>query len=233
MIGCSQTNISRDKLTGNIENDLKILLPNGEVSADIMDGVFQAPRQMELIRKFQSSIKKNHEWFVDYMKTMPEGQQMPYHVNLGLTKEEYDELQGFMDNIEAVSTGVENISIKLTDDIIHFKSQNKLSVLDSLTIDLKRNIVSLGQFKMPFADTINVTSEKNGLKSKWTGYSWVMEEPKNFDFNQLKDLSSLKMKQYKLTIGRLAKNGKTYMSLKGREIEGGAKIVDFELPVQF
>lgn len=233
MIACSQTNISGDKLTGNIENDLKILLPNGKVPADIMDGIFQPPRQLELAKKLQSSIKKNHEWFIDYMKTIPKGNQMPYHVNLGLTKEEYHELEGFIENIETVSTGVEDISIQLTDDIIHFKSQNKLSALNALTIDIKRNIVSFGQFKMPFTDTINVTTEKNGLKSKWTGYRWTLEEPKNLDFSQVKDVSSLKIKQYKLTIGRLAKTGKTYMSLKGREIEGGAKTVDFELPVRF
>lgn len=233
MIGCSQTNISSSKLTGNIENDLRILLPTGKVHADIMDGVSQTPRQLELTKKFQTSIKQNYEWFVDYMKSIPKGQQMPYHVNLGLTKREYDELQVLMDNIEVVSTGVEDISIQIKNDIVHFKSQHKLSALDSLTIDLKRNIVSFGQLKMLIADTLNVTSEKNGLKSKWTGYSWAFEEPQNLDVNQLKDVSSLKIKQYKLTIGRLAKNGKTYMSLKGREIDGGAKIVDFELPILF
>jgi hypothetical protein len=41
------------------------------------------------------------------------------------------------------------------------------------------------------------------------------------------------MKQYKLTIGKLDKNGKTYLSLKGREIENGARTVNFEIPVQF
>ena len=41
------------------------------------------------------------------------------------------------------------------------------------------------------------------------------------------------MKQYNFTLGRLEKNGKIYMSLKGREIEDGAKTVEFELPVVF
>jgi len=39
------------------------------------------------------------------------------------------------------------------------------------------------------------------------------------------------MKQYKLILGKLEKTGKTYMSLKGREIENGARTVDFEIPV--
>ena len=74
---------------------------------------------------------------------------------------------------------------------------------------------------------------KNGLKSKWKGYSWRFEEPGDFNPDNLRDLSNLKMKLYKFTIGRLEKNGKTYMSLKGREVEDGAKTVDFEFPVIF
>ncbi len=229
----AQTTISDQKLTGDIKNDLISLLPSGTVKADIIDGVRQNPRQMELAKKLQSSIAQNYEWFVDYMKAVPQGEKMPYHVKLGLTKEEYMELMGFMDNIEMVSTGTENISIQIKNDVIYFKSQNKLSKLDSLTIDLKNNMVSFGQIKIPFADKLNITTDKNALKSKWTGYSWILEEPKDLDANALKDLNRLKMRQYKFTIGKLEKSGKTYMSLKGREIENGAKTIDFELPIQF
>jgi hypothetical protein len=231
--GNSQTTNSQKKMTGNIQSDLKVLLPNRIVKADIMDGVFQNPRQVELTKKFKSAIKENYDWFLDYMKTVPEGQSMPYNTKLGLTKEEYAELMGYIDNVEVVSTGKENITIEIIGDYIHFKSHNKLADLDSLKIDLKSNIVTYGQYKMTFADTLNITTDKNGLKSKWTGYSWKYEDPKNLDLSALKDLSSLKMKQYKFTIGRLEKNGKTYMSLKGTEVEDGAKTVEFELPVQF
>jgi hypothetical protein len=233
--GCmqAQTSISDQKLTGDIKKDLIRLLPIGTVKADIIDGIQQNPRQMELAKKLQSSIAQNYEWFVDYMKALPQGEKIPYHVKLGLTKEEYMELMGFMDNIEMVSTGTENISIQIKNDVIYFKSQDKLSKLDSLTIDLKSNMVSFGKIKIPFADKLNITSDKNALKSKWMGYSWVLEEPKDIDANAMKDLNNLKMRQYKFTIGKLEKSGKTYMSLKGREIENGAKITDFELPIQF
>ncbi|MBE9597880.1 hypothetical protein [Pedobacter sp. MC2016-24] len=231
--GHTQTNTSHEKLTGNIKNDLKLLLPTGTINADVMDGVLQEPRQIELSKKLQSAVKQNYAWFVDYMKTVPQGQPMPYHINLGVTKEEYAELMGFMDNIEVISTGTQQISIQNKDDIIHFKSDNKLSLLDSLKIDLKNNVVLFGHLKLPFGDTLNIISNKNALKSKWTGYSWILEQPKDLNPEELKDLNNLKMKQYKLTIGKLEKNGKTYMSLKGREIENGVRTVDFEIPVQF
>ncbi len=231
--GSFQPANSQNKLTGNIQSDLRTLLPNSKVSADIMDGVLQNPRQVELTKKFQYAIKENYDWFLEYMKTVTEGEPIPYNAKLGLTKDEYKELMDFMNNIEVVSTGKEDIVIEIKDDFIRFKSHNKLADFDSLIIDLKSNTVSFGQYKMTFADTLNITTDKNGLKSKWTGYSWKFEDPKNLDIEDLKDLNSLKMIQYKFTIGRLEKNGKTYMSLKGREIEDGAKTVDFELPVQF
>ena len=68
---------------------------------------------------------------------------------------------------------------------------------------MKHNIVLFGRLKLSFSDTLNITSEKNALKSSWTGYSWVLEEPKDFDPDKLKGLNALKMKQYKLNIGKL------------------------------
>jgi hypothetical protein len=231
--GHSQTNTLHKKLTGNIKNDLRMLLPTGTINADVMDGILQEPRQIELSNKLQSAVKQNYAWFVDYLKSVPQGQPMSYHVKLGVTKEEYAEFMDLIDNIEIISTGTQQITIWTKDDIIQFKSGNKLSLLDSLRIDLKNNIVLFGHLKLPFGDTLNITSNKNALKSKWTGYSWILEEPKVYSPDELKDLNNLKMKQYKLTIGQLDKNGKTYMSLKGREIENGVRTVYFEIPVQF
>lgn len=53
--GNSQTKNSQENLTGNIQSDLKALLPNKKVQADIMDNVLQNPRQVELTKKFQSA----------------------------------------------------------------------------------------------------------------------------------------------------------------------------------
>ncbi|MBO9595473.1 MAG: hypothetical protein J7599_21400 [Niabella sp.] len=196
------------KLTGNIPSDLKALLPNRTVKADIMDGVVQSSRQVALAKKLQSAIKANYDWFLEYMKSVPEGAPMPYDQKLGLTKEEYEELIGFMDNMEVVSTGKEDMAIVVKNDSIRFQSHNKLAGLDSLIIDLKNNMVTFGKYKLAFSDTLNITTDKNALKSKWKGYSWVFEDPKEPDVNAFKDLDNLKMKQYKFTIGRLEKMAK-------------------------
>ncbi len=229
----SQTNKNFTQVTGDIKTDIKSLISDGNHQADIMDGVSQNSRQAALTKKFQNGIRNNYDWFVEYMKTVPQGEQMPYNSKLGLTKEEYTELTSYLNNVELVSSGKENITAELKNDTVHFKSEGKLSDYDSLKIDLKYNTVIFRQYILPFSDTTNVTTDKNGLRSKWKGYSWRYEEPKNLDLDDIKDISKVKMKQYKFTIGRLEKNGKTYMSLKGREVEDGAKTVDFELPVVF
>ena len=228
-----QTNKSVSILTGDIRADLKNLIPEGKHMADIMDGVRQSPRQATLTKKFQDGIKDNYEWFVEYIKSVPEGQPMPYNEKLNMTKEEYDELMGYLNSSEIVSTGKENIEVEIKKETIYFKAKGKLAGYDSLMIDLKSNTALYGQYKMLFSDTSNITSDKNGLRSKWKGYTWSFEEPKGLNADDLKDPGNLKMKQYKLTVGQLEKSGKTYLSLKGREIQDGAKTVDFELPIVF
>ena len=63
--GNSQTTNSQIPLTGIMKNDLKTLLPIGKVNADIMDGVKQNPRQMELARRLQTAVKQNYNWFLE------------------------------------------------------------------------------------------------------------------------------------------------------------------------
>jgi hypothetical protein len=138
-----------------------------------------------------------------------------------------------LDNIEIVSTSKEDITVELRNDTVHFKSKGKLSDYDSLKIDLKNNTVIFGRHKMSFSDTVNVTEDKNGLRSKWKGYIWKFEEPTALELDDLKDLNHLTMKQYEFTVGRLEKNAKTYMSLKSREVEDGVKTVELEVPVIF
>src|SRR6476646_1910045 len=93
LISCrnSTPNNKPASLTGDIKTDLEILLPKGNHIVDIMDGVKQTPRQTALMKKFQDAIAKNYDWFTDYVKDIPAGELLPYHENLGMTKEEYKE----------------------------------------------------------------------------------------------------------------------------------------------
>lgn len=230
----SQAQQRQQAITGDIKNDLNNLLPNSSITIDVMDGVEQNKRQEELTKKLQEGIQNNYEWFLDFVKTVPNGQPMPYNAKLGLTEDEYKELQGYMNNIELVSSGKYAVIIKNKNNIIEFEANDeKLKLLEYVKIDLIKNVVTIGEYELVFSDTVNVTNDKNGLNSKWKGYTWKLKEPKDLDLNALKDLQTLKVKEYKFTIGQLEKNGKRFMLIKGQEIINGERQVDFELPLIF
>lgn len=227
---CScQTN----KIADSMQKDINRLLPTGEVMVDIMDSINQNLRQQELMQKFQTAVQQNYDWFVDYMKTVPAGQPMPYHKNLGLTESEYDEMQSHLNDIELSSSGKEKIIIQKDNNVIEFKANGKLQLLNYLKIDLNKNIVIFLNNQLPFTDTANITTETNALKSKWKGYNWRMEEPTDLDFENIKNLQTVDIKQYKFTLGQLEKNNKTWLYLKGREFNNGEYQVNFEISVVF
>ena len=230
----SQTeNEVRPEITGEIITDINNLMPAGKITVDNMDGIKENPRQTELTLKFQEGIKENYDWFVDYMKTVPNGEPMPYHKNLGLSKKEYKELQELMNDIELISTGKDVITIIKQGSVITFEAKDKLEILEVVNIDLDSNIVTVGEYTLMFSDTPNITDDKNGLRSKWKGYTWRYEFPSEVDFDALKDIENIRLKQYVLTIGRLDKNGKTFFKLKAREVKDGVKEVDLSLSLIF
>lgn len=216
-----------------MQKDINRLLPAGEVMVDVMDSINQNQRQQELMQKFQTAVQQNYDWFVDYMKTVPTGQPMPYHKNLGLTESEYAEMQSSFNDVELFSSGKEKVTIQKENNIIQFKASGKLELLNYLKIDLNNNIVTFLNYQLSFSNTANITTETNALKSKWKGYNWKMEEPKDIDWESIKDLQTINIKQYKFTLGQLKKNNKTWLYLKGREIEKGENQVNFELSIIF
>ncbi|GHT33781.1 hypothetical protein FACS189434_08780 [Bacteroidia bacterium] len=222
-----------NKITDSMQKDINRLLPAGEVMVDVMDSINQNQRQQELMQKFQTAVQQNYDWFVDYMKTVPTGQPMPYHKNLGLTESEYAEMQSSFNDVELFSSGKEKVTIQKENNIIQFKASGKLELLNYLKIDLNNNIVTFLNYQLSFSNTANITTETNALKSKWKGYNWKMEEPKDIDWESIKDLQTINIKQYKFTLGQLKKNNKTWLYLKGREIEKGENQVNFELSIIF
>ena len=66
--GNSHLQTKRPEFTGDIKTDINNLLPDGNVTADIMDGIKENPRQTELYNKFEQGVRQNQKWFMEYMK---------------------------------------------------------------------------------------------------------------------------------------------------------------------
>lgn len=231
--GNSQINEKQTNLQGNIATTLNNLLLEGKTTVDVLDSIKQNARQLALTQKLQLSIQQNQQWYFEYIKTIPKGMPLPYHKNLGLTKEEYDELFSYADQMELISSGKNDITIIKNENTIQFKAEGKLGLLNAITVDLNKNIVLIGKNELTFSDSINVDNNNNAFKSKWKGYSWILEYPKEEDLKNTTDFKTLNLKLYKFAIGRLENNGKTIMRIKGQEIEGGVKKISFDIPIIF
>lgn len=221
-----------DTLTNVLVNDIKLFFPKDEIIGEIL-GLKTNPRQIELLEKFQIGVQKNYEWFIESIKNRKEGEIMPYHPNLGLTENEYKELNLYNDNVEFIKIDSGKIKIIKLNNTISFKTDEKLKFLEFIKIDIKNNTILFDNYKLEFSDFPNILDPNNALKSKWKGYSWEFTEPKGFDIDNFKDLKTLTVKQYKFTLGKLENSGKTIMIIKGKEIKDGEKSVDFEIPISF
>jgi hypothetical protein len=228
-------------ITGNPQDDLKALLPNGTTKADIIDGIKATPRYLDLQNKFLSGIKQHQEWFLEQQRIAEKtGKPIGYHPNLGMTEAEFLELKNLMESgtgIEVVSSGTESLTIQWSGDSIIFEGTGRLYVYNDLIINPKKNIAIIGDYILDKFEIVNVESDKNALKSRWKGYSWRYEfSNKGEGFTQIEkmeDLQTLNMKIYIITIGQIEKDMKTYIQITESEIIKGIKTKNIEIPIIF
>jgi hypothetical protein len=206
-----------------------------------MDGIKATPRYINLQNKFLSGIKQHQEWFLEQQRIAEKtGNPIGYHTNLGMTEAEFIELKNLMESgtgIEIVSTGTESLTIQWRGDSITFGGTGRLNVFNNLIINPKENIAIIGDYKLDKFEIVNVESDNNAFKSKWKGYSWRYEiSNKGEGFSQIEsmeDLQNLNMKIYKITIGQIAKDMKTYVQITESEITKGVKTRNIEIPITF
>ena len=221
------------------DKSLLTLLKEGDHKADVMDKVTMPPRTQELMAKFQAAIKKNPDWFLEVQKKVKEtGQPLPYDERIGMTEEEYADFLDLMQNnngMEMTKSSTETVSIKHSEGKIVFKGTGTLDILNDVSIDLSGQLANIGQFKLEQIDSVNVTDDKNALKSKWTGVAWRFETSnKNTeDLKTTEDYQDLNMKIYKVTLGQLERTKKLYMQIQKSEIANGQKTLDIKLPFIF
>lgn len=208
-------------------------LPLGDHVADIMDSVVYPPRMIELTNRFRDSVASHHDWFIDALGKVKEGEPMAYHPNMGMTVAEYAEFSSFKDSVISFSSGQARITIGMEDSIIEFHGTGRLDLLDMIKIDLKQNVAYISNVLLPTVDTIAVADSSNSLRSAWRGYSWRYDYPENMDPQDLRNLDSLTIIHYRVLVGRIARTGKSYLSIEMKEIRDGVKEMNFELPVTF
>lgn len=223
MIACSSKSIS-----------IKKLLPPMTSTVVIYENVIiENPRLIELQNIFTKSIQENYDWFVEYGKK--NNFPLPYHQNMGLTKNEYEELQKLYKNTDfkLQESGKETITVIHDDNFIHFSSSGILEFFNDITINLSDTTIQMVDNTLKFQKIEIVTDSKNIFNSPWIGYSWRYNYPENYESMSSDYIKMGLVKYYTFTIGKIEKTGKTFMLIKGVERNNGEKYIDFEAPIIF
>lgn len=222
LIGCISPNETNSQsLEVKISADsVNLWLSEGKHIADIMDGYDE--RLIFLSTKYSEAIASNQEWFLEYAKTVPDGEEMPYHQNFGLTKEEYEEMLLSMKNMRTFSTGQEEFEIKKENNIISFntKAENRIAGLGIIQFNTEKNEAYIYSDKDHFVtlvltDTIIHKDTLNQFGSPWFGYSYEYAQlPKEEDVKNIKNVSEIKfLQKYTLIVGRVEKDNRILFSI--------------------
>src|ERR1041385_1481919 len=105
-------------LTGDIEKDVKSILAEKEVLADVMDTLMVDNKVAEIVTKFQASISANNEWYLEQTKNQKPGEGLPYDKRLVITEEEYVTMREGLKTLNLGSTQREKIKFLINNGII-------------------------------------------------------------------------------------------------------------------
>lgn len=144
------------------------LLAPGSLEVDVMG---PSPRFAELSLKFTSGIRKNPEWFLDFVRDRAEpGQPLPYHEKMGLSREEYNEFLALTKQKSFVKSGTTALTItRLPDGSLAIDGGKNLPELTGIEFDFQKNQVRTAY---GIADQRDDGDAENAMLGDWNGAQW-------------------------------------------------------------
>lgn len=173
------------------------VIPVGTFPADVME-FGQSQRVTDLAKRKADAIKQDPKWFLEHMQKQKPGEPMTYDPRMGLTPEEYDELQTQSQKTSTRKKADATITIaKGGSDLYVINGGQTLPDLTGITIDLKNGVV-----RTP----LGVTKKHRELSmpdstptGAWSGIRWEFETP---DANDQQGTTA------SLAIGKLHSSGR-------------------------
>jgi hypothetical protein len=200
---------------------IESLLSKDNYTIEFLD--FEYPKDMqEIMFRFQQSTVDKKEWFEEYYsKNYKQGEGLPYHENLGITKEEYQKIKDIEKMPPAIV--VKNtafVKANRSSNVFSFKtSENNIKFLETLKIDFRNEALVFMNDTIPFSSEINtpVTTPFG----EWHGYSWKKEISSQGE-NDVIRFDSLVATIIEIDLGKIKKNNKTLLRLKYNKIDKGS-----------
>ena len=139
-------------------------------------GIVVPPPEIEkYIAKVEASARKNKEWFAEYSKSSKPGAPLPYHENLGLTKEEYDDYLALWAKRDFKST--EEVMLILRESFGKtwtITATGEAGIISTLRYDPDKDIYRSPNGEMKRLEDIK--AEATSILGAWSGHEWRFEE---------------------------------------------------------
>ncbi len=189
-------------------------------NVEILDFVFPQDVQ-EVLLRFQKSMAENKEWAEEYFsKNYKAGEGLPYHENLGITKEEYQKIKDIEKSPpKVVVKSIASLKRNRTSDFLSFSTaEDGISFIELLRIDLKNEQLVFNEDTIPFHNEI--TASASTPFGEWHGYSWKKEISNLGETDDLK-VDSLVSKIVEISFGIVKANNKILFRLKYKDVNRG------------
>lgn len=139
-------------------------------------GIVVPPPEIEkYIAKVETSARKNKEWFAEYSKTAKPGAPLPFHENLGLTKEEYDDYLALWAKRDFKST--EEVMLVLRETFGKtwtITATGEAGIISTLRYDPEKDVYRSPNGEMKRLEDIK--AESTSILGAWSGHEWRFEE---------------------------------------------------------
>jgi hypothetical protein len=139
-------------------------------------GIVLPPPEIEkYIAKVETAARKNREWFSEYSKNSKPGTPLPYHENLGLTKEEYDDYLALWAKREFKSAA--EIMIVLRESFGNtwtITASEDAQAISTLRYDPEKDVMRSPNGELKRLEDIK--ADASSLLGAWSGHEWRFEE---------------------------------------------------------
>ena len=204
------------------------LLPNVMTKGEVI--VVLPPSEIQkYIAKVEAAAEKNEEWFREFSKNAKPGVPLPFHENLGLSKEEYDTYIGLWKQrkLKAIPNGKVVIRLeqpKPGEWMVRVTGEGS-------PISLLRYLEAKDQMTSPNGELeriADIKADPMSILGEWSGPEWKFQEE-----------TSLGKTKENFAIGKMA-DGKTGLlvyrmqevSSTGRLLYDKSLVVRFGLPAK-
>ncbi len=194
-----------------------------EVPVKASIGMVVPPAEIEkFIGKVEAAARKNPEWFKEFSANAQPGVPLPYHANLGLTKEEYDEYialwakREFKPQEEVILVLRKTIGNNWT-----LTATGGAGVISTLRYDAEKDVFRSPSGALERLDDIK--ADEKSILGAWTGKEWRYEEK-----------GLLGMAKQNFAMGKFDKGNYGLVIYREQEVSTeGARLLDRSLVVRF